>query len=201
MALIKSFRASVPEQKDLSGEWQTPLASLDDAALAICVEGAFAAIYERWFRAELMLVNHALPIRVRAMRRVDIWHVFLLLTPWMLARVFVPTRQPGINLPAGWSVAARRDAPYAVIGPTVQIAIFGSSDRAHINYDSRLGHHLVQPLVQSMERFESANAVYMAWNQVIETRDENIRKRNKECLWQQDVSRREFFGRLTRARN
>ena len=188
------------EEQGSGSGWEIPLAAVEDAAFSGRVESVFTAIYGRWFADELMLVNHALPIQVRALRRIDIWRVFLLLTPWMLTRVLAPVRQPTIALPRGWRGAERRDAPYTVIGPSVSIPILGTSDRAHVNYDPRLGHHLLQPLVQSMERFESAHAVYAAWNQVIQTRDDNIRKLNKECLWQQDVSRREFFSRLASPR-
>lgn len=197
----KAFNNSPGQEHQGSGsQWEMPLAAVDDAAFSGQVKSVFSEIYVRWFSEELMLVNHALPIQVRAIRRIDSWRVFLLLTPWMLTRVLAPVRQPAVPLPQGWSRAERRDAPYAVIGPPVSIPILGTTDRAHINYDPRLGHHLLQPLVQSMERFASANAVYAAWNQVIQTRDENIRKFNKECLWQQDVSRREFFSRLARPR-
>ena len=179
--------------------WEIPIAACSDAEFSKAVEAAFSAIYRRWFSEELTAVNHNLPISVRALRCVDPWRVFLLLTPWMLARVFAPVRDPGIALPEGWRAGERSGAAYTVIGPAVAISILGTTERAHINHDHRLGHHLVQPLVQSMVRFESPNAVYAAWNQVIETRNENIRKRKMRCRWQQDVSRREFFGRLASA--
>jgi hypothetical protein len=47
-----------------------------------------------------------------------------------------------------------------------------------------------------MESFRTASEVYASWNEVIERRNENMKQRQRECQWQQEVSRREFFNRL-----
>jgi hypothetical protein len=144
-----------------------------------------------------MLVNHDLPILVRALRRVESWRVFLLLTPWMLARVFMPLEMPPVVIPAGWRATERADEPYAVIGPGMQMMVRETTEKAHINYYPRIGHYLLQPLIQSMESFASPTEVFEAWNDVIRIRTENIRKLNRSCHWQEDISRREFFHRGT----
>lgn len=166
-----------------------------DQAVIAAVEDAFGAIYRDWFSAEF-LVNHDLPVEVRAFRRSDGWCVFLLLTPWMMARVFLPERDPGLPVPAGWSAAERAAAPFLVIGPLLDFTILGGGQKAHLNYLPELGHFLLQPLVQSMERFASADAVFAAWDEVIKTRDRAMEEQKRECGWQKEVSRREFFARL-----
>lgn len=176
--------------------WQTgafPVA--DDQAVIAAVKGCFDEVYRRNFSDD-MLVNHALPAEVRAFRRSDGWCVFLLLTPWMMARVFLPERHPGLALPAGWSAAERAAAPFVVIGPLLDFTLLGTEQKAHLNYLPQLGHFLLQPLVQSMESFNSADEVFAAWNEVIKTRDRVMEEQKRECGWQKEVSRREFFSRL-----
>jgi len=183
--------------RSTNNTWETPLAALEDTAFVQVVDEVFSAIYQAWFSQEIDLVNHKLPILVRALRRVEPWRVFLLVTPWMLARIFIPYKAPSIAIPADWRGSARADKPYTVIGPGVTILIKETSEKAHINYYPGIGHYLVQPLIQSMEGFASPDEVYEAWNNVIRVRDENIRKLDRRCNWQEDVSRREFFRRAT----
>jgi len=179
--------------------WELPLITVQDDVLPQIVQEAFTDIYQEWFAQEPMLINHDLPILVRALRRVENWRVFLLLTPWMLARVFIPVLEPSetlpIPVPKGWKPSERVGKPYTVIGPGVEIAINEASEKAHINYHTRIGHYFVQPLIQSMESFSSPEQVFEAWNNVLRVRNENIRKLNRRCRWQEDVSRREFFRR------
>jgi hypothetical protein len=167
----------------------------DDQAVIAAVGGCFGEIYRKYFSGEF-LVNHNLPVEVRAFRRSDGWCVFLLLTPWMMARVFLSERDPGLRVPAGWSAAERAAASFTVIGPLLDFTIMGGAQKAHLNYLPELGHFLLQPLVQSMERFDSAAAVFAAWDEVIKTRDRVMEEQKRECGWQKEVSRREFFARL-----
>ena len=167
----------------------------DDQAVIAAVGDCFSEIYRNYFSGEF-LVNHDLPVEVRAFRRSDGWCVFLLLTPWMMARVFLPERDPGLRIPAGWSDAERVVAPFLVIGPLLDFTIMGGEQKAHLNYLPELGHFLLQPLAQSMERFDSADAVFAAWSDVIKTRDRVMEEQKRECGWQKEVSRREFFTRL-----
>ncbi|MBT8421074.1 MAG: [NiFe]-hydrogenase assembly chaperone HybE [Gammaproteobacteria bacterium] len=178
--------------------WEIPLATLEDTAFVAAIEAAFADIYRTWFTQEDMMVNHDLPILVRALRRVEPWRVFLLLTPWMLARVYMPVQAPPVAIPAGWRATEQSNKPYTVIGPGIQVQVKKTTEKAHVNYHPAIGHYLVQPLIQSMEDFTSPNDAYEAWNNVIRIRTENIKKLNRRCHWQEDISRREFFHRPSR---
>jgi hypothetical protein len=169
----------------------------DDQAVATAVTQCFEEIYRCQFRDE-WLVNHDLPTEVRAFRRMEGWCVFLLLTPWMMSRLFLAERDPGIVIPAEWRSGNRANAPYEVIGPALSFKLLGNTQQAHLNHAPMLGHYLVQPLVQSMERFASADDVFDAWNDVIRTRNRVMEEQKRECGWQKEVSRREFFARLVR---
>ena len=52
-----------------------------------------------------------------------------------------------------------------------------------------------------MEQYNSAGEVYRDWNSVIETRNENMKKRQAECRCQEEISRREFFTRMVQRNN
>ena len=167
----------------------------DDSVVTTRVCECFGEIYRRYFSSE-WLVNHELPIETRAFRHSEGWSVFLLLTPWMMARVFLPERDPGLQIPSGWSASERAIAPFQVIGPLLEFTILGQEQKAHLNYLSELGHFLLQPLVQSLEKYNSADEVFAAWNEVIKTRDRVMAEQERECGWQKEVSRREFFALL-----
>ncbi len=176
--------------------WQTSaLAASDDAHVSAGVRSCFERLYRERFEDDWQ-VNHALPVDVRAFRRSEGWCVFLLLTPWMMARVFLPEHDPGLALPAGWSAAERAAAPFVVIGPTLTVTMLGGEQKAHLNHLPELGHFLLQPLVQSMQAYASADAVFEAWNEVITARVRTMEKMQRECRWQREVSRREFFSGL-----
>jgi len=181
-------------------EWQLgPLAALGDDALALAIVARFEAIRDAHF-AGAEGINPALPVEVRALRRTEDWRVMLLLTPWMLARLFVPARAPGLPVPDAWAAAERAGQPYAVIGPAVKFTLLGAEQPAHLNYDAALGHYLVQPLVQTVWKFDTADAVFAAWNEVIATRQRVMEETRRECPWQRELSRREFFARLAGSR-
>jgi hypothetical protein len=165
----------------------------DDRAVIATVSKSFGEIYSHFFGNEFR-VNHNLPIEIRAFRRCDGWCVFLLLTPWMMARVFLPERDQELHVPAGWSANERAAAPFLVIGPQLDFIMLGETLKAHLNYLPDLGHFLLQPLVQSMESYESASAVFAAWDEVIKVRDRVMEEQKRECNWQKEVSRREFLG-------
>ena len=157
-------------------------------------------LYEQHFRGELG-GNDRLPIQIRAYRTIDHWHVCLILTPWMLARLYIPFEDPDLPIPQEWSATQRIGKPYVVIGPPVEFNLLDGVQQASLNYDAVLGHYLLQPLVQSMDAYASADEVFQAWDRVIKIRDENIRKAQKDCPWQRDVSRREFFARAWRGKS
>jgi hypothetical protein len=172
--------------------WNLAALPRDDSALAAQVTTVFEEIYRRHFAAEES-ANHALPVEVRALRRVEGWRVMLVLTPWMLARLYLPESTPGLPLPPGWTAEERAGTPFTVIGPLCHFQLLGEAHRAHLNYHPGLGHHLLLPLAQAMGRYPSADAVFAGWNEVIATRDRVMAEGKRECPWQRDMSRREFF--------
>ncbi len=168
-----------------------------DEALHTLVSNAFGDIYERCF-ADDPLINHRLPIEIRALRDIEDWRVFLLLTPWMLSRIYLRSDEASITVPEAWQVENRIGEPYLVVGPQVGFCLLEHEQLAHLNYHPELGHYLMQPLMLHMEGYANADDVYQEWNTVIETRNENIRKRQAECRCQEEISRREFFTRMGR---
>jgi hypothetical protein len=171
------------------------MSRLDADTVADAVASCFTRIYRQHFLHE-DCANHALPVQVRAFRCTEGWYVMLVLTPWMLARMFLTERAPGLAIPPGWSPSERAAEPYVVIGPAVELPLLGATQPAHLNYDPVLGHYLIQPLVLALARFDCADAVFEAWNDVIATRVRVMEEQKRECAWQREVSRREFFTRL-----
>lgn len=177
--------------------WQPCPVAVDDAdAFSATLRGVYGELYGEVF-ADEPFVNHALPIQVRSFRNTEGWAVCLLLTPWMLSRVFATAADPGIRLPPGWSAEERQGKSPSVLGPMVTFSLLGSEQKAHLNYHLLLGHYLIHPLIQSMGEFESAGAAFTAWREVIERRDRFAREQNRNCGWQAEVSRREFFTKLS----
>jgi len=177
--------------------WQLLGELQNDEQLLTQVLETFTQLYQDFFKHEL-LVNHQFPIEIRAFRHTPPWRIFLLLTPWTLARLFIPDRDPKILVPPEWQAETRQQAPLTVIGPPVSLPILGGKERAHLNYHPTLGHYLIQPLIQSMAKFNTPDEAFNAWNEVIKTRDRVIEEKQRRCEWQQEVSRREFFAKLTR---
>jgi len=137
-----------------------------------------------------------LPVEIRALRRIDTWRVLLLLTPWMLARLLFPDAPPGLRIPPGWSARKRREAPYLVLGPFLNFDLLAQPQQAHLNYQRRLGHYLLQPICLDIRLYKTADAVFDAWGQVIRVRDENMEQAERDCPLQKEISRRELLRRL-----
>jgi [NiFe]-hydrogenase assembly, chaperone, HybE len=163
------------------------------------IERRFGQIYHEAF-PDTFGINRTLPVTVRAFRCIDDYVVCLLLTPWMFARLFLPAREPPIELPRGWSGAERRGEPYVVLGPSVTLPLSGGGQPVHLNFDPALGHYFLQPLALAMEDYETAEDVFRKWNEVIEKRDRVMEEKRRDCPWQKEVSRREFFARFTPTR-
>ena len=140
------------------------------------------------------LVNRDIGFQLRAFRHIGEWRLVLVLTPWMLSRLITPLRDPGIEIPAAWQAGNRMDSDFVLLGPKVSFEMLGGRQTAHLSYHPTLGHYLLQPIVLSMTGYKSSEEVFKAWNHVIQTRDENMEKFRKDCPWQREVSRREFFG-------
>ena len=142
------------------------------------------------------MLNMALPVELRALRRIEDWRVLLLLTPWMLARLLFPDEPPDLEVPPGWSKDERRDSDYLVLGPKLSFDLLGQRQHAHLNFRQGTGHFLLQPICLDMKGYENADAVFEAWNQVIRVRDDNMEKAKRDCALQKEISRRELFRRL-----
>lgn len=176
--------------------WQgLPPELAEDDALGQAVLEAHRDILREQLAGDPML-NMALPVELRALRRVDLWRVLLLLTPWMLARLLFPARPPELEIPPGWSSGERRNADYLVLGPNLGFDLLGQPQKAHLNYRHQLGHFLLQPICLDMKPYKNADAVFEAWDQVIHTRDENMEKAKRDCPLQKEISRRELFRRF-----
>lgn len=176
--------------------WRPAPITLDEPErVRAVVVAAFQDVYERCFADELA-VNHALPIELRAWRRTGPWGVGLLLTPWVLGRLWLTDTDPGLPIPAGWGADERAEMGPVVVGPTVRFRALETDQRAHLNYHRSLGHYLIQPLIQNMEGFSEPREVYEAWEQVIAHRDRVAEEQERDCPWQQEISRREFFSRF-----
>jgi len=177
-----------------SNQWQmVPDELREDSALLAAIVEEHRLIYDRYFQDELE-INHQLPVMTHAFRRLDQWRVLLLLTPWMLARVFVPDSPPDIDIPEKWRTESRKDLPYTVIGPSVDLNLLTGRQKAHLNHSTRLGHYLLHPLILSMSRFQTPEEVFRAWNEVIEARNDNIKKMQRQNPQHEEISRREFFS-------
>lgn len=189
-------RLTVTEAEPTSHWSICPPELADDARFIEAVHELHEALNREFFADDLM-ANQRLGVQVRAFRRLEQWRLLLLLTPWMLSRLLVPERDPGIPVPREWRARLRCNASYQLLGPLVKLNILGQDQRAHLNYHPLLGHYLLQPIALNMEPYATPEAVFEEWNQVIRTRDENMEKHRRDCPWQKEVSRRELFGRLT----
>jgi hypothetical protein len=180
----------------LQSGWRgLPPERADDAAFIETLLELHALLFDDHFAGDPE-ANESLGIEVRAFRRLEGWRVALVLTPWMLARLLIPDRDPKIPLPPEWCAEAREEATYQALGPQVGFSLLGQDQQAHLNYHAWLGHYLIQPIALNMGAYESPEAVFEAWSNVIRTRDENMARHRKDCPWQQEISRRELFSRL-----
>lgn len=109
--------------KQDENDWQTAADELrNDTLLQAAVVDEHRRIYSRYFLHD-PAANHVLPVMTHAFRRLEQWRVFLLLTPWMLSRLFIPDGAPGWRIPPDWQAHNRRDRDYQVIGPTFELPL------------------------------------------------------------------------------
>jgi hypothetical protein len=113
----------------------------------------------------------------------------------MLCRLFVPDQlPPGLTVPKGWESQERIGAEYVAMGPSLTFKVREEVQKANIQYHKGLGHFLIQPLIFSMFKYESADGAFSAWSSVIQHRDEMMQLKQKSCNWQKELSRREMFS-------
>lgn len=155
---------------------------------------AHRQIYDRHFALDLN-ANPALGFHIHGYRRTENWRILLMLTPWMLSRLMFPEQTPDIPIPEGWSAQERHEADYLLLGPAVHLALNSGEIKAHLNYHATLGHYLLQPIALNLQPYATPEEAFQAWNEVIRTRDENMRQMQRTCPWQEEVSRRELFSK------
>ena len=160
----------------------------DDVALQAHVIGMLQKDTYRPI-SQCITSNPCLPVKIYSLRRLDIWRVLLVLTPWMLTYLLIPDRNPGLELP---------DKPVGnhevhLLGPMIEFTVFGNQYKAHLNFDPQLGHYLVQPLILGMERYANAEAVFTAWKKTLTKRLAMHRNRKNFCKQHKHVSRRDIL--------
>ncbi len=169
------------EQSGKASDWQLieagTLKQVHDQVVEV-----FTNTYSDAFEDEWMGVNHDLQVELRGLKFVDGWVTGFLLTPWMLCSLYIPVMQaPPIDVDPEWRAEAKTDADYMVIGPLKTFAIGGSPQKANLNYDSRIGHYLLQPLVQIMDKYSDNSAAFAAWSEVIEFRKAHYEKLEQQA--------------------
>jgi hypothetical protein len=131
---------------------------------------AFSNVYSEDFANALMGVNHHLKTEVRGWQIKPHWAQAGLLTPWMLAIVYMPLDQQafdGLICPDDWATPLPADRPYQVIGPLMTLQIGDKAYPAHLNFHSQLGHYWLRPLVQNMARYSNNDQAFDAWAEVL----------------------------------
>ncbi|MEJ2455355.1 MAG: [NiFe]-hydrogenase assembly chaperone HybE [Candidatus Thiodiazotropha sp.] len=156
---------------------------------------AHRGIYNRHFAGDPM-VNPALGFHLHGYRYTENWRIVLALTPWMFARLLFAESPPDIEIPDDWLSEQRRSMDYQLLGPMVDLPLETGGTKAHLNYHPTLGHYLLQPIALNMQNYANAREAFEAWNLVIETRDERLKQMEQQCNWQQEISRRELFGKF-----
>lgn len=133
----------------------------------------FQNTYHKDFEDEWMGVNHNLDVELRGLKLVDGWVSGFILTPWMLANIFVPVIEvPDITIDKDWLAEIRVEQEYVVIGPLKELRLAGKLQKAYLNFDQRIGHYLIQPLVQIMDKYKDNETAFSAWSEVIKFRQE-----------------------------
>ncbi|PVV27259.1 MAG: DUF3457 domain-containing protein, partial [gamma proteobacterium symbiont of Ctena orbiculata] len=80
-----------------------------------------------------------------------------------------------------------------VLGPSLRLGWSGNYMQSHLNFHSRLGHYLLQPILMNMQNYDSPKQAFKAWNGAINTRDKSMQRIRRDCPWQEEVSRLEFL--------
>lgn len=162
----------------------------------------FQNTYHDAFEDEMMGINHRLEVDVRGLKRVGDWVTGFVLTPWMLAQIFCPLSEPEqIEMDTEWSAKARTEQNYVVIGNLKEFEVAEQKQKGYLNYDQNLGHYLILPLVQLMEKYEDNEAVFAAWSQVIQFRQEHYAKAQKQLevseqeAEPENLNRRDFLAK------
>lgn len=131
---------------------------------------AFATLYSDDFANAMMGINHSLTTEVRGWHEKADWGMGVLLTPWMLTKVYVPLKTAvldDIATPESWTTDERLNQPYVVIGDLMPLTIDEQTHQTYINHHPDIGHYWLQPLVQNMARYSDNDAAFAAWGEVL----------------------------------
>jgi hypothetical protein len=130
-------------------------------------------IYQK-FLVDAPLVNSRIGFHLYAYRRTSRWRTVLILTPWMMSRLLFPEQDPHIRIPEGWSGEDRGDTEYQALGPTLRLGWSGNYMEAHLNYHTKLGHYLLQPITLDLRGYSTSSEVIQARNSLIRNLERNI---------------------------
>ncbi len=193
----------------MTTSWQNFTAK-DPQEAEVLLKKTFEKIYRTSFsQTDLLLgvsLNPKLGFHVEHLKLVEPFVTAYVLTPWMLSHIFLPLKTPGLVIPEDWHAEKRQNQPYEVIGPLIEFRLGEQNFKAHLNYHRDLGHYLIQPLVQSMGQYATAEEAFDAWQKVLEFRQAQYAKICAEKEAQQeaalaqkgqveDPSRRAFLSR------
>ncbi|MBF0419773.1 MAG: hypothetical protein HQL78_06360 [Magnetococcales bacterium] len=131
----------------------------------------------------------------RAFREVDGWRMFLLLSPYRLVRILVPPQDHADT--AEWLRLVRGHGASG-LGPLVSIVVNQGQRKAHVQFHDHLGLHFLEPLVLNVAGFINNDAVFLAHEKIIETRDAIMARTGRVCSTQTEISRRELFSPFAR---
>ncbi|MEA1987876.1 MAG: [NiFe]-hydrogenase assembly chaperone HybE, partial [Pseudomonadota bacterium] len=141
----------------------------------------FQNTYHKSFEDEWMGVNHSLQVELRGVKFVDGWITGFLLTPWMLCNIYIPvTEAPSFEIEKEWLAENRINQDYVVIGSLKTFSIGGTEQKGNLNYHVELGHYLLQPLVQIMDKYADNESAFGAWSEVIAFRKAHYEKVEQE---------------------
>lgn len=133
----------------------------------------FENTYHHDFEDEWMGINHDLKVELRGLKLVDGWVTGFLLTPWMLSSIFIPVlKAPELEIENEWQAKHCANKDYVVIGPLKKFLLDGKQQQANLNYDKKIGHYLIQPLVQIMGKYHDNAQAFNAWSEVIQFRED-----------------------------
>lgn len=163
-------------------QWQLIEANTLQQAHELITE-TFKNTYHKSFEEAWMGVNHDLKVELRGLKFVDGWISGFLLTPWMLCSLYIPVLgRPDIEIEPEWLAQNRKQQEYMVIGPLKTFDVGGASQKANLNYHPKLGHYLLQPLVQIMDKYSDNESAFSAWSEVINFRKAHYEKIEQEAL-------------------
>ncbi len=179
--------------------WQIPLPKAS-------LEARFDALLEALHRigesqlANADFVQPSIGYDYRGLHTADEWDIGYVLTPWMLAHIFLPRRPPAppsAVLPADWHANVRKNKLFQLLGPALDFVVGEEMPSLHVQWIADFGHFLFQPLILKLSRYSDAEAVWKAQSDVLEARERASRERLAEMKKQDaQLDRRAFLRRM-----